>query len=191
MSANLGKVLRLNPDGSIPKDNPFAGKGGVTAQIWSYGHRNLLGLAFDANGQLWNTEMGPKHGDELNKVVRAANYGYPIVSNGDHYDGKEIPDHDTRPEFSAPAAYWVPTIAPSGLIFYSGEQFKSWKGSALIPGLAPKAIVRVTFSGDKAEEGERFERGKRIREVEQGPAGAVGVLEDGKEGRLLKLTATK
>ena len=99
MTSNLGKVLRLNEDGSVPRDNPFADRGGVTAQIWSLGHRNLLGLAFDSQGRLWDVEMGPMGGDELNHVRRGANYGYPIVTNGDHYDGKVIPDHDTRPEF--------------------------------------------------------------------------------------------
>ena len=110
MDENLGKILRLKEDGSVPADNPFADKGGITAQIWSLGHRNPLGITFDADGQLWNIEMGPRGGDELNRVVRGINYGYPIVSNGDHYDGKEIPDHNTRPEFEAPKAWWTPVI---------------------------------------------------------------------------------
>lgn len=191
MKANLGKVVRLYPDGSVPEDNPFYDKGGVTAQIWSLGHRNILGLAFDAQGRLWNQEMGPRHGDELNLVQRGANYGYPIVSNGDHYDGKEIPDHDTRPEFAAPAAYWVPAISPAGLSFYNGDVFPEWKGSAFIGGLSSEALVRVTFKGDSAEEAERFEMGARIREAEQGPDGHLWVLEDerrGAGGRLLKLS---
>src|SRR5262245_22783271 len=123
MNANLGKILRLNPDGSTPKDNPFADQGGVTAQIWTLGHRNPLGLAFDPQKQLWNVVMGLQGGDELNRVERGANYGYPIVSNGDHYDGRRIPDHDTRPEFKAPAVWWTPVISPSDLIFYSGDEF--------------------------------------------------------------------
>jgi len=188
MASNLGKVLRLNDDGSVPKDNPFADKGGVTAQIWSLGHRNPLGLAFDAAGRLWEIEMGPKGGDELNRIEPAKNYGYPIVSNGDHYDGKDIPDHDTRPEFAAPAVSWTPVISPADLIFYSGDLFPDWKGSAFIPGLSSKAIVRVTFKGDTAKEAQRFPMGARIREVKQGPDGALWVLEDGAQGRLLKLT---
>ncbi|MEO1045209.1 MAG: PQQ-dependent sugar dehydrogenase [Pseudomonadota bacterium] len=191
MQANLGKVVRLNPDGTIPEDNPFYDQGGVTAQIWSLGHRNILGLAFDAQGRLWNQEMGPRHGDELNLVQRGANYGYPIVSNGDHYSGEEIPDHDTRPEFSAPATYWVPAISPAGLSFYNGDVFPEWKGSAFIGGLSSEALVRVTIDGDKASEAERFEMGARIREAEQGPAGHLWVLEDerrGSGGRLLKLS---
>jgi len=188
MAANLGKVLRLNDDGTVPKDNPFADQGGVTAQIWSLGHRNPLGLAFDATGQLWEIEMGPKGGDELNKIEPGKNYGYPIVSNGNHYDGKDIPDHDTRPEFAAPAVSWNPVISPADLIFYSGALFPDWKGSAFIPGLSSKAIVRVAFKGDTAREAQRFPMGARIRDVKQGPEGALWVLEDGEKGRLLKLT---
>ncbi|MEM9171633.1 MAG: PQQ-dependent sugar dehydrogenase [Pseudomonadota bacterium] len=187
MTANLGKVVRLFPDGSIPEDNPFADKGGVTAQIWSLGHRNPLGLAFDANGQLWNTEMGPRHGDELNKVEPGNNYGYPLVSNGNHYDGRRIPDHDTRPDLDAPATYWVPAISPSSLMFYNGERFPDWQGSALIGGLSGKALVVVDFDGDTAAESARYPM-ERVREIEQGPEGAVWLLEDGEEGRLLKLT---
>ncbi|MEP2990699.1 MAG: PQQ-dependent sugar dehydrogenase [Parasphingorhabdus sp.] len=191
MNSNLGKIVRLNPDGSIPADNPFVDQEGALPEIWSLGHRNILGIAFDSEGNLWNQEMGPLHGDELNLVKRAANYGYPIVSNGDHYDGKEIPDHDTRPEFEAPKVWWDQTIAPGGLIFYSGEQFPAWKGSAFIGGLASEALIRVSFDGDTAQEAERFPMGKRIREVEQGPGGAIWVLEDGDGGRLLKLTPSK
>ena len=188
MSANLGKILRLHDDGTVPDDNPFADQGGVTAEIWSLGHRNPLGLAFDAAGRLWNTEMGPRHGDELNLVKRAHNYGYPLVSNGDHYSGKSIPDHDTRPDLEAPKAYWVPAISPAGLMFYDGTLFPDWKGSAFIGGLSSQALIRVAFDGDKAREAERFEMGARIREQEQGLDGAIWILEDGDPGRLLKLT---
>lgn len=188
MTGNLGKIVRLKDDGSVPEDNPFYDRGDVTAEIWSLGHRNPLGLAFDKNGRLWNTEMGPLHGDEFNLVVQSQNYGYPIVSEGDHYSGEEIPDHETRPEFAAPKVAWVPTIAPAGFIFYSGSQFPQWQGSALISGLASRAIIRVEIDGDSAREAERFDMGARIREVEQGPQGALWVLEDRDGGRLLKLT---
>lgn len=191
MESNLGKIVRLYPDGSVPKDNPFVDQEDALPEIWSLGHRNILGLAFDSEGRLWNQEMGPKHGDELNLVQRGANYGYPIVSEGDHYDGKKIPDHDTRPEFAAPKVAWVPTIAPSGMIIYSGEMFPAWKGSAFIGGLASQALIRVSFDGDSAKEAERFLMGNRIREVEQGPDGAIYVLEDGEGGRMLKLTPPK
>lgn len=188
MSGNLGKIVRLHDDGTVPADNPYADQGGIAAQIWTLGHRNPLGIAFDAKGRLWNSEMGPLHGDELNLVQRGHNYGYPIVSNGDHYNGDPIPDHDTRPEFAAPAVYWVPSIAPASLMFYSGDEFPQWQGSAFLGGLVSKAIVRVTFDGDSAREAERFEMGKRIREIEQGLDGALWVLEDKDGGRLLRLS---
>jgi aldose sugar dehydrogenase len=191
MQSNLGKIVRLQDDGAVPADNPFAGKGGVTAQVWSLGHRNLLGIAFDAQGRLWNTEMGPRGGDELNLVQRGANYGYPIVSNGDHYDGRPIPDHDTRPEFRKPIVSWNPVISPAGFIIYSGNLFPDWRGDGFIAGLSSQALVRVEFDGERAREAQRFDMGARIREVEQAPDGAIWLLEDGKDasrGRLLKLT---
>jgi len=187
MDSNLGKILRLNDDGSVPTDNPFARQGGVTAQIWSLGHRNPLGLAFDSQGRLWNHEMGPKDGDELNLVKRGANYGYPIVSNGDHYDGRPIPDHDTRPEFEAPMVTWTPVISPAGFVIYSGDRFPAWRGNGFIGGLSSQALIRVSFDGERAREAERYPMGQRIREVEQGPDGALWLLEDGVGGRLLKL----
>jgi len=189
MQSNLGKIVRLNDDGSVPPDNPFADKGGVTAQIWSLGHRNPLGIAFDGQGALWNIEMGPRGGDELNLVVRGANYGYPVVSNGDHYDGRTIPDHYTRPEFNAPAVWWSPVISPASFIIFTGDEFPAWRGNGLIGGLSSQSLVRVEFNGDRAREAERFDMGKPIREVEQGPDGAIWLLEDGVGARLLKLTA--
>jgi len=198
MRSNLGKILRLNDDGSVPFDNPFVGEAvdreGVTAQIWSLGHRNPLGLAFDANGRLWTVEMGPAGGDELNLVQRGANYGYPLVSNGDHYDGEVIPDHKTRPDFKAPATFWNPVISPSSLMIYSGSQFPQWQGDAFIGGLSSQAIVRVELDGDKAREAERIAAGIRVRAVEQGPDGAIWILEDeregrGGQGRMFRLTA--
>jgi glucose/arabinose dehydrogenase len=194
MEMNLGKILRLNYDGSVPSDNPFADQGGIAAQIWSLGHRNPLGLAFDANGQPWNVEMGPQGGDEINRVVRGGNYGYPIVSNGDHYSGERIDDHSTRPDFNAPAAWWNPVISPSSLMFYSGSEFPAWQGNAFIGGLSSESIVRIEFNGEQASEAQRFDMNQRIREVEQGPDGAIYVLEDQRQrrssgGRLLKLTA--
>ncbi len=188
MSSNMGKIVRLNDDGSIPEDNPYFDKGGVTAQIWSSGHRNPLGLAFDDQGRLWNAEMGPLHGDELNLVKRGANYGYPKVSNGDHYSGEEIPDHDTQPQFEAPKTWWKPTIAPAEVIYYSGDMFKAWQDSFLIAGLRSNAIIRVEIDGDNAKEAERFEMSARIREIEQANDGSVWVLEDGVDGRLLRLS---
>lgn len=192
MQGNLGKIVRLNDDGGVPADNPFADQGGVAREVWSLGHRNPLGLAFDEGGQLWVIEMGPRHGDELNAVARGENYGYPIVSDGDHYSGKEIPDHATRPEFVPPAVVWIPAISPSSLMFYGGDMFPSWQGSAFVGGLGSEGLVRVEFDGAAAREAERFPMGERIREVEEGPDGAIWILEDGEDedaGRLLRLGA--
>jgi len=191
MKANLGKVIRLDEDGTVPADNPFHAQGGVSAQIWSLGHRNMLGIAFDAQGRLFVHEMGPRGGDELNLVKKGVNYGYPVVSNGDHYDGRDIPDHRTRPEFEAPLITWNPVISPAGFIIYSGKMFPDWTGNGFIGGLSSEALIRVEFSGNGAREAQRFDMGKRIREVEQGPDGAIWLLEDsrnGSGGRLLKLT---
>ena len=199
MQANLGKILRLNDDGSAPKDNPFSDQyeragfvddEGVYGQIWSLGHRNPLGIAFDLDGRLWSVEMGPEGGDELNLIKRGANYGYPVVSNGDHYGGRPIPDHATRPEFAAPAVSWTPVISPGNLMFYRGDQFADWRGDALIAGLSAEAIVRVELDGERAREVERYPMGARIRTVVEAPDGSLWVLEDerGKStGRLLKL----
>jgi len=189
MQANLGKIVRLNDDGSVPADNPFASKGGVTAQIWSLGHRNPLGLAFDASGRLWNHEMGPQGGDELNLVRRGANYGYPVVSNGDHYGGRPIPDHATRSEFASPATFWNPVISPAGFIIYTGSEFPAWRGNGFIGGLSSQSLVRVEFDGERAREAQRFRMREGIREVEQGPDGAIWLLENGNRAHLLKLTA--
>jgi glucose/arabinose dehydrogenase len=200
MQANIGKILRLHDDGSVPEDNPFVNyieqdafvdDEGVYGEIWSLGHRNPLGIAFDLDGQLWNIEMGPAGGDELNRVVRAGNYGYPVVSNGDHYDGREIPDHDTRPEFREPAVWWTPVISPGNLIVYGGDLFSAWRGDALVAGLSSRSIIRIQLDGDEAREIERYPMGARIRSVVEGPEGALWVLEDERResrGRLLRLT---
>ena len=188
MTSNLGKIVRLHDDGRVPDDNPFARVGGVTAQIWSLGHRNPLGIAFDADGQLWNVEMGPSGGDELNRVIRGMNYGYPIVSNGNHYSGKKIPNHDTQPAFAAPAVWWTPVISPGGFIIYDGTVFPEWHGDGLIAGLSSRSLVRIEFDGERAREAERYAMGRRMRAIVQGPDGNLWMLEDRRGGRLLKLT---
>lgn len=188
--ATLGKVLRLTLDGKPAGDPGLTAKGFHPA-VWSYGHRNLLGIAFDASGNLWEQEMGPKGGDELNLIRPGVNYGYPKVSNGDHYDGRDIPDHKPGDGFEPPKVWWTPVISPGGLMIYSGNLFPQWKGDAFIGGLSSQALVRVDIDGTNATKGDQFPMGARIREVEEGPDGAIWVLEDGREGsqgRLLKLT---
>lgn len=191
MAMNLGKILRLNADGSVPQDNPFYGNGSVTEQIWTLGHRNPLGIDFDEQGNLWSHEMGPRHGDELNIIEKARNYGYPVVSQGDHYSGVKIPNHEDYPIYKAPENAWVPAISPAGFIIYKGDMYKDWKGNGFIGGLSSEALVRVTFSRDgqkwNVEEAERYEWGKRVREVEQDNKGNIYVLEDKEGGRLIKL----
>lgn len=188
MSSNLGKIVRLNDDGTSPDDNPFADKGGVASQIWSLGHRNILGMGFDADGRLWAHEMGPAGGDELNLIRRGANYGWPLVSNGRHYDGRSIPAHNTRSDVQAPLVTWTPVISPAGFVIYSGTLFPDWRGNLFIGGLSSRALIRVELNEDSAREIRRYDMGARIREVEQGPDGALWLLEDGRSGRLLRLT---
>jgi glucose/arabinose dehydrogenase len=190
---NLGKVLRLNLDGSPAAGNPFADRGGAAAEIWSYGQRNLLGLQFDVEGRLWDLEHGPAGGDELNLVEAGRNYGWPTVSNGDDYSGAAIPDHSTRPEFAAPAISWNPVIAPGDFIFYSGKLWPEWRGNALIAAMVRSGpgVVRVSISGESAIEEARYATDKRLRDIIEAPDGSLYVIEDGAGGRLLHLTPAK
>jgi glucose/arabinose dehydrogenase len=186
-SNNLGSIVRLNLDGSPAAGNPFSGQAGKAQDVWSFGHRNVLGLQFDAQGRLWDLEHGPAGGDEINLVRKGGNYGWPIVSEGDHYDGKEIPPHSTRPEFAAPAISWNPVIAPGDFVFYSGKLWPQWKGHALVGGMKPNVIVRVGFDGGKGRELARIGMERRIREILEGPDGALWILEDKEGGRLIQL----
>lgn len=188
MTSNLGKIIRLNDDGTVPSDNPFFSRGGVAAQVWSLGHRNPLGIDFDEQGRLWEVEMGPMGGDEINLIEKSGNYGWPAVSQGNHYDGRQIPKHNTRPEYIAPKASWNPVISPAGLIIYKGDLFRSWKGNAIISSLGAQGLVRVEISGTTAREAQRIRLNKRTRGIRQSADGAIWVLEDGAGGRLLKLT---
>ncbi|MBO9621507.1 MAG: PQQ-dependent sugar dehydrogenase [Sphingomonas sp.] len=187
LATTLGKIVRLNDDGTVPADNPFLGTAGARGEIWSSGHRNPYGLAFDSAGQLWETEMGPMGGDEFNLIVRGGNYGWPNVSNGSNYDGTPIPDHAPGDGYVAPLTWWTPVIAPGGMAIYSGSLFADWRGDAIIAGLVSQGLVRVRFTTSSASEVQRIGLGRRIREVEQGPDGALWVLEDAADGRLLKL----
>jgi aldose sugar dehydrogenase len=188
MNQNLGKIIRLTDAGMVPSDNPYYNQGRIKSQIWSYGHRNPLGLAFDGDKRLWEIEMGPMGGDELNLIKKESNYGYPKASNGSHYDGRDIPDHAAGDGFEAPKVFWNPSISPGSLMIYSGNMFSQWKGDAFVGALGGEALIRIDIDGDKATKANQWPMGARIREVEQGPDGAIWILEDGGKGRLLKLT---
>ncbi|ORY10924.1 Glucose/Sorbosone dehydrogenase [Clohesyomyces aquaticus] len=188
MTGNLGKMIKLYDNGTAFAGNPFASQGAIQSQIWTLGHRNPLGIDWDAQGRLWEVEMGPMGGDELNLIEKGANYGWPLVCEGKHYNGTTIPAHSTRPNFAAPKVAWVPVISPAGLIIYKGDLFSSWKGNAIITGLSSQSIVRVTITGNTAKEAQRVSMGKRMRGIREAKDGAIWVIEDGANGRLLKLT---
>lgn len=196
LTSNLGKVLRIKTDGSIPKDNPFAGKKDTRGDIWSYGHRNILAAAVDpSSGQLWTLEMGPLGGDELNLIGKGSNYGWPLVSNGDHY-GRDtvhaqltsIPGHLTSKEYQPPIRSWTPVISPSGATFYTGELFPGWNGDLLAGGLSSMALVRLKLDGERVAVEERIDMQRRIRDVLQAPDGAILLIVDDAKGELLRLT---
>lgn len=190
LSVHLGTIVRINPDGSVPADNPFAGREGAREEIWSYGHRNVQGADIDpATGLLWVSEMGPLHGDELNLVKKAENYGWPEVSWGNEYNGDPIPDHDTRDEFVLPVTYWEPSIAPSGMTFYTGSVFPQWEGYLFIGGLQSMGLVVVKVTGESAEEVDRIDLEARTRDVKQAPDGSLYVLTDEGNGRVLRIHA--
>ena len=190
-SMNLGKIIRLYADGSVPKDNPFVSDdNNIASQFWTMGNRNVLGMTFDDGGRLWAHEMGPRGGDEFNLIEKGKNYGWPIVSNGRNYSGTPIPDHDTRPEFEMPKITWTPVISPSSLSLYtagSHNDFPALQGDFLISGLSSKALIVVSVDeDDSATERYRYDMGERVRSV-LAVDGQVWVLEDGDGGRLLRL----
>lgn len=187
----LGKILRLTLDGKAWPGNPDYKAGGVRAQIWSSGHRNPYGLVFTADGRLWEEEMGPKGGDELNLIEPGRNYGWPVVSNGDNYSGQPIPDHPSRPDLAAPKLWWNPSISPGGMMDYRGTMFPQYRGSLFIAAMSTPGLIRVTVNGDKATPAEFWDFGTRIRDVAEARDGAIWLLEDGRRdggGRLLRLT---
>lgn len=190
LASGLGKIVRINPDGSIPADNPFVGQTGARPEIWSYGHRNVQGAAIDpTTGKLWADEFGPLGGDELNLIEAGRNYGWPLVSWGKHYDGTEIPDPPTRPDLTDAVHHWTPVISPSGMTFYTADTIDGWQGNILIGGLSSQGIVRLTLDGDKVRAEERIPLGARIRNVRQGPDGSVYALTDESSGKILKLSS--
>jgi glucose/arabinose dehydrogenase len=185
LDGNLGKILRLTPEGAAAPGNPWARRGGIAATFWSIGHRNVLGLAFAPDGRLWESEMGPKGGDEINLIRPGRNYGWPVASNGSHYDGRAIPDHRAGDGFEAPRVWWDPSISPGGLMIYTGNLFPGWKGDALVPALSGKSLIRIDIDGARAAKAEQWPMDARIRAVDEGPGGSVFLLED--TGRLVRL----
>ena len=187
LRSHFGKIVRIRPDGSVPPDNPFVNKPGARPEIWSLGHRNVLGAAFDGEARLWIAEMGPRGGDELNLVMAGKDYGWPKIGYGEEYSGERIHETTQAPGLEQPVYYWDPVISPGALAIYSGDLFKEWKGNVLIAGLSSKALIRLVLKGDRVVGEERLltDRDERMREVVQGPDGALYLLTDG--GELLKL----
>ncbi|WP_211222970.1 PQQ-dependent sugar dehydrogenase [Salinimicrobium terrae] len=188
LSSHLGTVVRLNEDGTASEANPTFDHPNALDEIWSYGHRNIESAALHPEtGELWIAEFGPLGGDELQIAEAGNNYGWPVVSWGDNYDGSKIPDPTTRPEFADAEIVWTPTISPSGMAFYNGDSFPEWKGSMFIGGLTSSGLVRVQVNNGQAEEVERIPLNERIRDVEEGPDGNLWVLTDEDNGLILKL----
>ncbi len=189
VSNHLGTVVRINQDGSVPPNNPLIDNRRAKPEIWSYGHRNIQAAAVHPQtGTLWIAEMGPLGGDELNLPEAGRNYGWPIVSWGKHYDGKEIPDPTTRPALAGSIHRWTPVISPSGMMFYDGDLFPQWRGNALIGSLSQRAIVRLVLEGAKVVGEEIIPMQARIRDVRQGPDGSVYVLTDHSDGKVLRVS---
>jgi glucose/arabinose dehydrogenase len=191
----LGKIVRLNPDGSVPADNPHMGDKATRPEIWSRGHRNVQGAALHPRtGELWTHEHGPRGGDELNIARRGRDYGWPDISYGIEYNGQPMPGSRTAaPGLEQPVYYWDPIIAPSGMAFYTGPLFPAWQNSLFIGGLRSTALIRLTLDGNRVTGEERLltNLGERIRDVRQGPDGALYLLTDSKQGRLLKLVPSR
>lgn len=188
---HLGKLIRIAPDGSVPKDNPFVGRDGAKPEIWSYGHRNGQGLAINpASGEVWEIEHGPKGGDEVNIIAKGKNYGWPVIGYGVDYSGAKIHDSTSKPGMEQPIKYWVPSIAPSGMAFYTGDLFPRWKGSLFSGALAGQMLVRLQLNGNSVTGEERIlaNLNERIRDVRQGPDGALWLLTDSSTGRILRVT---
>jgi glucose/arabinose dehydrogenase len=190
LASHFGKIARINLDGSVPKDNPFVGRAGALPETWSSGHRNIQSAALDAQGRLWEVEMGPQGGDELNLVGKAKDYGWPTITYGEEYSGKPIGKSITAaPGLEQPVYYWDPVIAPSGMVIHSGRNMPAWKGNIFVGGLAGQSLVRLVMRGDKVVGEERLltDRGDRIREVVEGPDGALYLLTDAGDGKLLRV----
>jgi aldose sugar dehydrogenase len=190
----IGKIVRVNRDGTIPKNNPFVNADGARPEIWSYGNRNVQGAALDAKGRLWEVEHGPQGGDELNQIQMGRDYGWPTIGYGEEYNGKPINDNSTQaPGMEQPNYYWDPVIGPSGMIFHSGKGAPEYKGNIFVGGLRVQSLVRLVMDGDRVVGEERLltDRKERIRDVIEGPDGAMYLLTDAPDGKLLKVTPAK
>jgi aldose sugar dehydrogenase len=189
LGVTLGKIVRINPDGSAPRDNPFIGRDGVRPEIWSYGHRNVQAAALDARGELWTVEHGARGGDELNNPQPGRNYGWPVITYGVDYSGARIGVGTARAGMEQPVYYWDPVIAPSGALFYTGERFPQWRGDLFVGSLQPGGLVRLRLANGRvaAEERYQLEPNERIRDVRQGPDGLIYLLADSSRGRVVRL----
>jgi glucose/arabinose dehydrogenase len=191
---DLGKIIRIRPDGSVPPDNPFVGKAAAKPEIWSYGHRNPQGLALHpVTGKLWEHEHGPRGGDEVNLIEKGKNYGWPVIGYGIDYSGAKIHESTQKAGMEQPLKYWVPSIAPSGMTFYTGNVFAPWRGSLFVGALAGQLLVRLELDGDKVVREERLlqQLRERIRDVREGPDGALWLATDSSSGRILRLAPAK
>jgi glucose/arabinose dehydrogenase len=191
---HLGKIVRIRPDGSVPPDNPFVGKSNAKPEIWSYGHRNSQGAAINpATGKFWELEHGPRGGDEINIPEAGKNYGWPVIGFGIDYSGAKIHESTAKPGMEQPIKYWVPSIAPSGMAFHSGKLMPAWKGNLFVGALAGQILVRLEVEGDKVGKEERLLEGlgERIRDVREGPDGALYLLTDNSKGRILRVAPAK
>jgi glucose/arabinose dehydrogenase len=191
LDSHIGKVVRIERDGKVPADNPFTGRADAKPEIWSYGHRNVQGAALHpVTGELWTNEHGPKGGDELNRTLASLNYGWPKVTYGVEYSGKTISESPTAPGIEPPVHYWVPSIATSGLLFYTGSRFPKWRGNAFVGGLAGQQLSRLEMDGNRVVREEVLFKGvlkQRVRDVEQGPDGLIYLLTDEDNGKLLRV----
>jgi glucose/arabinose dehydrogenase len=191
LDSGLGKIVRINPDGSIPRDNPFVGRRNARPEIWSFGHRNIQAAALHPDtGQLWTVEHGAKGGDELNHPQAGKNYGWPVITYGIDYSGASIGEGTSKPGMEQPVYYWDPVIAPSGMAFYTGNAFPDWKGCIFVGSLKPGLLVRLELKGNEVAREERYlaELHSRIREVEQGPDGFLYLLTDSDQGSILRVS---
>ncbi|OCK62132.1 PQQ-dependent sugar dehydrogenase [Bradyrhizobium sp. LMTR 3] len=187
---HLGKLIRIAPDGSVPPGNPFAGRSDAKPEIWSYGHRNVQALAINpASGEPWEIEHGPRGGDEVNVVGKGKNYGWPVIGYGIDYSGAKIHESTAKDGMEQPVKYWVPSIAPSGMAFYTGKLFPKWNGSLFTGALRGAMLVRLTLNGNAVTSEERLLQNlhERIRDVRQGPDGALWLLTDSSNGRVLRV----